>query len=456
MIRMWAFWRRLQYGVGLTLFCALTIALVYFTYWYVPPTCFDEKQNGIESGVDCGGSCTRICAFNVIAPKELWVRAFKIRDGQYNAIAYVENRNKNAGTVEIAYTIGLYDREGLITERKGKTSLPPDGVYPIFEGRINAGGRVPTQSVIKLEGDPIWVPATAGREQFKVERRELRGADTKPELVASLTNTSIYEAKDVEIVATIFDAKNVALTSSRTFIEYFGGRTTREVVFTWPEPIAKTLRTCEVPTDVILGIDLSGSMNDDGGTPPEPISSVVSSAASFANRLKENDQVGVVAYSTEASLPEPLTKDRARIAEAIKGTTIAPAEERGSTNTGDAIKLAQKEFATARHNPNARKVFVLLSDGLANAPGETPEQYALDASVALKKDDVEVYTIGLGTKVNDAFLENIASDPTKYLKAASRDTIDSIYRTITSSLCEDGAAVIEIIPKTTASFAPLR
>lgn len=455
-MRMWAFWRRLEYGVGFVLFSTLLIGLVYYANFYVPPTCFDLKQNGMESGVDCGGVCTRICAFNVIAPKELWVRAFMIRGGQYNAIAYIENRNKNAGTTEIAYTIGLYDNKGLITERKGKTSLPPDGVYPIFEGRINTGSREPTQTVIKLEGEPIWVPATAGREQFKVERRELKNADTKPELVASLTNTSIEEAKNVEVVATIFDAKHIALTSSRTFVENFAGRTTQDVVFTWPEPIAKTLRTCEVPTDVILGIDLSGSMNDDGGTPPEPITSVVNAAASFARRLKNNDQVGVVAYATDASLPEQLTTERARIAEAIAGTMIAPAEERGSTNTGDAIKLAQTEFATGRHNPNARKVFVLLSDGLANAPGETPEQYALDASAALKEDDVDIYTIGLGAKVNDAFLLAIASDPTKYLKATSVGAIDSIYRTITSSICEDGAAVIEIIPKTTASFAPLK
>jgi hypothetical protein len=27
------------------------------------PTCSDGKQNGTEQGVDCGGACSKLCAF---------------------------------------------------------------------------------------------------------------------------------------------------------------------------------------------------------------------------------------------------------------------------------------------------------------------------------------------------------------------------------------------------------
>lgn len=456
-MRVWAFWRRLQYATGTALFCGLIGGLLYATYWYTPPSCFDTVQNGDESGVDCGGKCVRICAMSVIQPTELWVRAFEIRDGQYNAVAYIENRNLNVGTVALTYTIGLYDAAGLITERSGSTILPPDGVYPIFEGRIETGNRVPTQAFIELnDDDVVWVPAEEGREQFKVESRALGDADTKPILNASLTNTSLEEARDVEIVATIFDAKGNALTASQTLVPYFAGRTTRDVVFTWPSPIAKTVRTCEVPTDVVLGIDLSGSMNDDGGDPPEPVTSVLNAASAFANRLKRDDQVAVVTYATDAVLREQLTAEKVEIAKEIRDLTILPESERGSTNTGDAIIRAREELASGRHNADARKVFVLLSDGLANAPGEDPEGYALAAARALKESGAEVFTIGLGANVNDAFLRSIASSEAQYFKAASAGTVDGIYRQITSAICEDGAAVIEIVPKTTASFAPLR
>ena len=34
----------------------------------VPATCFDDRQNGKEVGVDCGGECTSICAHQAIKP----------------------------------------------------------------------------------------------------------------------------------------------------------------------------------------------------------------------------------------------------------------------------------------------------------------------------------------------------------------------------------------------------
>ena len=134
-MRTWAFFRRLQYGGGLGVFVMLLFALVYVQFLYSAPTCFDESQNGEERGVDCGGACTRICAFEVSEPNVKWARSFRVNDGQYNAVAYVENQNRIAATPELSYTFELYDADGLITQRKGTTILPPDSVYPIFEGR---------------------------------------------------------------------------------------------------------------------------------------------------------------------------------------------------------------------------------------------------------------------------------------------------------------------------------
>lgn len=452
---MWAAWRRFQYLTGAFVLMAAIGGAVYASYLYEPAGCFDLTHNGEERGVDCGGACTRICSVDVLPPSISWVQSFRVVEGQYNAVAYVENRNLNAGTPEIGYTLSLYDNEGLITERKGVTVLPPDSVYPIFEGRIATGGRVPTQTFIELEDDVVWLPAEEGREQFVIEERELKSADSEPRLDAKITNNSVVEARDVEIVATIFDVKRNALTSSRTVVPFFRGRTTEDVVFTWPEPISKTVRSCEVPTDVILAIDLSGSMNDDGGTPPEPISSVLESASAFVSRIKNGDQIALVTYATEASVREALTSDEIKVGNVVRSLTIAPKDEVGSTNTGDAIRRAMEEVNSSRHNVDARKVLVLLTDGLANAPGDNPSQYALLAAEEIKNAGVEVYTIGLGDNVDEAFLRQIATDEAHYFRAASTGTINSIYQSITSAICEDGAAVIEIIPKTSASFAPL-
>ena len=429
---------------------------VYSMYWYVPPTCFDGIQNGKERAVDCGGVCTRICSVDTIAPEVLWTRAFHSTEGLYNVVAYVENRNLNVGAPELHYTVKLYDNAGLIVEKKNVTVLPPDSVYPIFEGRIETGKRVPTQARLEIEPDTLWLPATAGREQFSIKARELTSADTKPRLTATLENTALDEARDVEVIATIFDARGVALNASRTVIPILRGRTTEDVVFTWQEPIAKTLRSCEVPTDVLLAIDLSGSMNNDGGEPPQPLTSVLRAAESFARRLSEHDQGGVVTYASDIAVPQLLTKDKVTVAGVVNALTISPEAEKGGTNIGDALLASANEFFSDRHNSNARKVLVLFTDGLANEPGETPEQYATEAAQLLKSGDIEIFTIGLGTAVNSTFLKAIATDEAHYFNAPTTNTVDSVYRSVTAAMCEEGAAVIEIVPKTTASFTPLR
>ena len=456
MERSWAFWRRVQYGTGFGVFWLAVFALVYMLYLYNPPTCFDNVQNGEERGVDCGGACSRICAFEIIQPSSVWARSFRVSDNQYNAVAYIENKNRIAATPEIGYTFSLYDEKGLITERSGVTILPPDSVYPIFESRIDTQGRVPTQTFITLDEASLWVPAVAADSQFTVKTRQLFNADTKPRLEAILQNNELTEIKKVEIIATIFDANGNALTSSRTFIDNFPPRSEETAVFTWPEPIAKTVRSCEVPTDVVLAIDLSGSMNNDQDVPPEPITSVLQAAGAFVSRLQTKDQAGLVTFATDAVLAQELSSALPRVAGTIAQLVIDPKEEVGSTNTGDAFLRALEEFNSARHSPEARKVLVLLTDGLATAPDEEPEAYALANAQLVKDAGIEVYTIGLGESVNMDFVTSLASTPTQAYRALSSASVNQIYQTITAEICEDGAAVIHIVPKTDDAFEVLR
>jgi Mg-chelatase subunit ChlD len=450
--RPWAFWRRVQYGIGFFAVLCLTSIGAYYQYVFIAPNCFDLKQNGTETGVDCGGTCQRICEASIIPPLTQWAQSFKIIDGQYNAVAYIENKNKDIGTPELNYIFKLYDAEGLIVEREGKTVLPPESVYPIFEGRVMTGARIPTRTTIEFVGTPEWLPGETGREQFNLERRELVNADSLPRLTAQLRNTSLDEARDVDIVATIFDASGNPLTASQASVEFFPARTTQDIVFTWPKPIAKTLRSCDVPTDVVLAIDLSGSMDDDGKNPPEPVTSVLTAAEAFVNRLKAHDQIGVVTFATNALVVETLTHEIQKVAGVVKKLVISPKEQQGSTNTGDALKRMREELGSERHSTEARKVAILLTDGLATAPKKDPEVYAESEAKLLKDMDVQLFTIGLGEKANESFLKSIASSESQYYKAPTINELNGIYSSITESICEEGATVIQIVPKAKTAF----
>jgi len=454
--RLWALKRRIQYGTGFGTFVLSLLLLVYFTQFYSPASCFDGRQNGDERGVDCGGVCVRICAADVLPPTVEWAQSFRVTDGLYNAVAYIENQNQQAASPRVTYTLSLYDEAGLITRRTGETILPPDSVYPIFEARIQTGDRTPVRTFLELSDISYWVPSNRGSDQFTVNDRTLIGVDLRPRLEADIYNNELTPAEDVEVVATIFDASGNALTASRTFVEEFAARTTETVTFTWPEPIAKTIRSCEVPTDVAVAIDLSGSMNNDGGTPPQPITSVLSAAQAFTNRLQAADQASLITFATDARVDAGLTSNIGSVANNIAALSIDPEEERGSTNTGEGIRAAGEMLNSPLHNNEARKVLVLLTDGLATAPGEEPEAFALSAAREVKDTGVIVYTVGLGTEVNMEFLRQVASSPQQAFAAPTTGDLDRIYRAITAALCEDGPAVIEIIPKTTAGFEALR
>lgn len=470
--RWWAFWRRVQYGTGFAVVVALLVGSVYAKFFYESPQCFDGKQNGTETGVDCGGVCTRICTAEVVPPVVVWAKSFKVVDGQYNAVAYVENRNNSAAAPTVNYTLRLLKNGTELARRQGRTILPPGSTYPIFEGRITVPrGEEPTDTVLEIAPVDLWVPAAIGREQFKTTDISLTGADAEPRLRAVVENTRIESARGVEVVATIFDSEGTPLTASQTIVDELPGQTRKEVYFTWPKPIATTIRSCEVPSDVMIVLDRSGSMAADGGTPPEPLESAKKAAQAFVGLLQPRDTVGFVSYATTPSSPieSTLTPNRTLLQSAIAGVTMGT-DGTQYTNMGDAFSVALAELTSARHRSDARKVIVFLTDGDVTRPvnpetgkldREYAATYAKSSAEKAKEAGVIVYAIGFGdflTAPSDAvardtgLIKSFATSPETYFEAPSVADLDRVYQAIATSICEVGPARIEVIPKTDTAF----
>ncbi len=474
--RLWAFWRRLQYGLGFLTFWLIIFVGSYFMYFYSPATCFDNAQNGDEQGKDCGGKCVRICSFAVTPPKVVWAESFKIVDGQYNAVAYVENKNAEAATPALAYTFKLLDGGSVIAERKGVTILPPNSVYPIFEGRIfTTDGRVPTQTIIEIESSDMWIPASIGRNQFRTLDIELLSTDSRPRLNVQIENTELTEARDVEVVATIFDRAGNPVTASQTFIDVFSPRSQKDIVFTWPNSIAKTVRSCEVPSDIMLVLDRSGSMAADGGNPPEPLESAKQAAKYFIKQIRNADLAGFISYATNPSNPidQTLTSNLADVEKSIQDIEMGK-DGVQYTNMGEAFNSALSELTSTRHREDARKVIVFLTDGDVTRPinpstGLADRDYAANYARTMAKKakdaNVTIYTIGFGeffmgeedeVKRDIDLIKDLASDPSLYFAAPTVTELQAVYQKIAGDLCEEGATRIEVITKTKTNFAPLQ
>jgi len=456
--RWWAFWRRFQYSAGFLLIVSSIAILVYFLTFYTPANCFDQKLNGNETFVDAGGNCVRIDPTTVTSPSLVWAKSFEVEPGQYNVVAYIENANQTAGTPALEYTFQLLSNGTVVAERSGVTPLPPNSSYPIFEGRVFTDDQAEvTDTRLVLEPAEDWRPASVRRDQIRSVGVELEGADSRPRLNVAIENTSIASAENIEVVATIFNTAGVAVTASQTYIPAISARSTSDIVFTWPNPLTRTVESCVIPTDVVLGIDLSGSMNNDGGDPPQPVTDALQAASTFASSLQEKDQVGVVTFATDAVVTRPLDTAYGQVAQSIRTLAIAPEAENGFTNTVEALRQARAELDSTRHNLDARRVLVLLTDGLPTVSGDADVVTEAETlAQELNAAGVKIYAIGLGQDVDTQFIENIASDRTNAYLAPTGADLANIYSEITSSLCEAGAGEIEIIAKTDITFAPLR
>jgi Mg-chelatase subunit ChlD len=456
--RPWALWRRVQYGqIILTLF-VLVVVFIYSANFQQVVTCFDLEMNGDETGIDCGGGCVRFCSADTLSPGVVWAKSFEVIKNEYNAVAYIENLNQTAATQALEYTFELISRGNVVAVRSGTTVLPPNTIYPIFESKIFVDSNEPvTETSITLNPIGLWVPASINRNQFRSIDIDLTGADTRPRLGVEIENTGINDAENIEVIATIFNDSDTPVAASRTYIEYIGARSTRDIVFTWPNSIAKTVKNCIIPTDVAVGIDLSGSMNNDGDTPPQPITASLQAASQFVESLGAKDQVSVVTFASHSKVITELNNIYGEAASTILTLEINPEEETGFTNTTAALLAAQTELNSERHNPDARRVLVLLTDGLPTVgDGTDVITLAEETAQALSDDGIEVYAIGLGQEVDRGFISNIASGETSAYFAPTGLDLKNIYSEITSSLCESGVTKIDVIAKPKINFVPLR
>jgi hypothetical protein len=213
------------------------------------PTCTDGKHNGTEAGIDCGGPCEKLCSAALAPIETLWSRPFKVAPGVYDAFAYVENKNFDAGVRKILYRFSLYDQQNLlVTERVGKTFITPNGRIPIFEGGIRTGERVPKRAFFEFAEVPLWEPLSPKAASLTLTPSAIRleNASSTPRLSVIIGNKGIYTLSNVEVTAVLYDEGDNAFAVSRTIIDSLPKGGSAEASFTWLTPFAHAPARIEV------------------------------------------------------------------------------------------------------------------------------------------------------------------------------------------------------------------
>ncbi len=141
--------------------------------------------------------------------------------------------------------------------------------------------------------------------------------------------------------------------------------------------------------DVMLVLDSSGSMawND-----PEGLRRTA--AKRFVDGLIEGDRAGVVDFDSWAYLSQGLTADHAAAKQAIDWI-----DDWGGTNIGAGVRLANNELLD-NGDPEHLRAEILLTDGEGDYDPALTQQAA--------DNDIAIFTIGLGSAVDEGLLRGIA------------------------------------------------
>lgn len=448
----WSARHKLIYlSLGLaTLF--IVVSAVFFSWYYTPPTCFDGRKNGDENGVDCGGLCNLVCSSDTLNPIVLWQRVFKVSPGVYSAVAYIENPNVSSEARKASYTFSFFDAKGaLLSKREGSVGIPANSRTAVFEGNISMVTGMPTRTVFAFKEPIVWQKTNRESPEIVVESSRLSKADSTPRVDAILSNRSLIDARNVQVVAVVSDEKGNALGASKTFVDKIPASSKTSIVFTWPEAFETEVGLCKRPIDVVLAIDRSGSMDDDSPNPPQPLTDVKDAALIFVDELSSEDRAGLVSFGTTATNPpdKGLTSDLNSLKDVIRNIKII-LNGGQNTNIGDGILRAREELLSVGRE-EAGKFIVLLTDGIATHPERAddnayPDTYAQFESSAAKRDGIEIFTIGLGNKVNSDFLKKVSSGDEYNFRALKREDLKVVYKDIANEICKKGPVVIEIIP----------
>lgn len=255
----WASKRQLFY-LAVFLFAVLLFSAVFiFPHFKKAATCFDGKQNGTETGVDCGGSCEAACFFEANDISIRWVRAFPVSSNVYNVLAYAENQNANLGVKSISYEFDLYDADNVfIARRTGSTFVGPNSTVAIFEAGIDVGNRTPKRTSFSFLEDPKWVNIDPRTEKLPIfiTGNKFSNLDTGPKLDSAAENDSIYNISNLDIIAVIYDAAGNAIGISKTLLDALPKNSTQKIFFTWPAPFAAKPEKIEIiPRVNVFSID---------------------------------------------------------------------------------------------------------------------------------------------------------------------------------------------------------
>jgi len=178
-----------------------------------------------------------------------------------------------------------------------------------------------------------------------------------------------------------------------------------------PERVGEPIEVTKAARDLILAIDISGSMDErdfvaQDGERIQRLAAVKRVVGQFVE-ARQGDRVALIIFGAKAFVQAPFTEDLRTVRELLDQTEVGMAGPH--TVIGDAIGLAIRTFEASDVQ---QRLLILLSDGADTGSRMSP----INAAEIAAQNGVEIYTIGVGDpkgagdqRVDLAALENVSA-----------------------------------------------
>ncbi|MHB1330716.1 MAG: hypothetical protein ACYCY6_01985 [Minisyncoccota bacterium] len=202
------------------------------------PDCFNNKQDGNESGVDCGGSCTLLCTPETLPLIERGnARILKIATSTYVTTILIENPNVSGVVERAPYTFSVFkgaERDPM-AQFEGETYIGRGGTFALFEGPFALEEVSNYRAMFEWSEDLVWKKSEETTPVLSVDSiNRTTSLDSLPRLEANIINDYDEDVFNIEVVALLSNSAGNTVAAGKTFVDVVRAHESVPVVFSWP------------------------------------------------------------------------------------------------------------------------------------------------------------------------------------------------------------------------------
>ena len=210
---------------------ALYLAVLGTIGWWIysvtlapAPSCFDNVQNGGETGVDCGGPCVS-CAIKHLQPLSISPSSLFGTDRVYSAVAEVTDPSDLYGTKTFSYSVAFVDANGNVLQTVDQTGfLYPGQTRSLIVAGVSIQNGIPTQANFTLDAtSTAWASASDFSEPiYELSNPQAAISGNQVVITGTVINPNNITISSIHLGAFAVNNLGIKIGASTTVLQNLG------------------------------------------------------------------------------------------------------------------------------------------------------------------------------------------------------------------------------------------